>query len=233
MAKTIKLQAQKREVFGRKVKQLRAQNLLPANIYGKKTKSIAVTLNKTDFSKVYSQAGETGLIDLTLDSESKSRHVLISNIQVNPVTDIILHVDLRQVELTEKVTATVPVEVVGTAPAVTDKDGVLLLAYNELQVEALPANLPDAIEVDISGLKEIGDSILAKDLKIDRDKLTLEVEEDAVIVNIQTQAQEEVEEVAPAEAEVEGETETEAKDQDKANDEAEGDQPDDKKSDKE
>jgi large subunit ribosomal protein L25 len=232
MAKTIKLSAQKREVFGRKVKQLRAQNLLPANIYGKKTKSIAVTLNKSDFSKVYSEAGETGLIDLTLNSESKSRHVLISNIQVNPVTDIILHVDLRQVELTEKVTATVPVEVVGTAPAVTDKDGVLLLAYNELQVEALPANLPDAIEVDVSGLKEIGDAILAKDLKIDRDKLTLEVDEDAVIVNIQSQAEEEVEVETPAEAEVEGEAEAEAKDEDKSG-EAEGDQPADKKSDKE
>lgn len=198
MNQPVALSAKTRQITGSQVKKLRRQGILPANIFGAKVKSQAIELDRITFEKIFAQVGETGLIDLSLDSEKKTRPVLISEIHFHPLTGEFLHVDLHQVDLTQAVTATVPVEMVGEAPAEKEHGGVILLAVNELEVEALPADLPDVITVDISGLTEIGQSIKISDLSLPGD-ITLELDPDTTLVTVQEQAEEEVVEETEAE----------------------------------
>lgn len=131
MNKTI-LEAKIRKITGRKVKNLRKEGLIPANIYGKKIKSQAIQVKALDFKKAYEEAGETGLISLKIQDgkdKEKDRAVLVSNVQFNPLTDAVVHVDFRQVDLKEKVTANVPIELVGESPA---EKGALARLFNIL-----------------------------------------------------------------------------------------------------
>lgn len=210
----IKLKAKKRETVGRKVKDLRGQGLLPANIYGKKTKSLAVSLEKKEFEKVYREVGETGIVKLTVEGEKEERPILIQNVQLNPVTEDFLHADLRQIILTEKIIAKIPVRLAGKSPAAEQKLGILIQTVSEIEVEALPTDLPEEFEVDILKLEKVGDEVLVKNLKIDKSKITLKVAGDLVLAKIEPLAAEEVappkpEEPVPAEGEApvtEGET---------------------------
>lgn len=207
MPKNPTLKAQKRTVLGRKVKKLRKDGLLPANIFGKKIKSQAITVNLQDFQKTFSQVGETGLVDVSLTGESKVRPALISNVQIHPVSDQPVHADFHQVDLTQKVTANVPLEVIGESIAVKDKGAVLITLFDEIEVEALPADLPDKFTVDISSLKEFNDSVLAKDLKVDRSKVEVKMGDKEAIVMVQ-QPKEEAEETPPLAEEAEEGEET-------------------------
>lgn len=193
------LSAKSRKLFGRKVKSLRKGGLIPGNVFGKKTKSVAVQFEQKELLKIIKEAGETNLIDLSVEGEAKARPVLVAGYAVDPVSSAILHIDLHEVDLTVKTTATVPVRVMGVAPAVAGGN-VLVLQRNEIDVEALPADLPDVIEVDVTSLSEVGASIHAKDLKINRSKVTLDIEDEEVIAVIQEPAKEEEPVAAPAEA---------------------------------
>jgi large subunit ribosomal protein L25 len=201
MAKLV-LEAQKRSVFGRKTKTLRRQEILPANIYGKKIKSLPIQVPAKEFGKVFIEAGETNIIELKVNKEKKTRHVLATNLQKDPVTDLPLHIDFHQVDLTEKVTVAVPIELTGESPAVKEKGGILITLLDEVKVEALPKELPDEFSLDISRLTEIGDSLFIKDLKVDKKKIAIQAEEDETIVTVQ-EPKEEEEEAPPVEEEVE------------------------------
>lgn len=157
--------ANKRTVLGRKVKQLRKKGIIPANVYGKKVKSTAVQLDEKELASVYEKAGNTGLVELLLDKEK--RPVLIHKIQYHPVTDKPLHVDFHQVDLKEKIITKVLLKFAGESIAVKDKLGTLLAILSEIEVEALPSDLPEKIEVDVSGLSQIDQSIKVQDLKVD------------------------------------------------------------------
>jgi large subunit ribosomal protein L25 len=211
---TFELSANTRTIFGRKTKQLRNKGVVPANIFGKKIKSVPIELDKAILVDVMRKAGETGLINLTIKGEEKARPVLIAGYAQNPVSDELLHVDFHEVDLKQKTTAAVPVHTVGESPAV-EAGNILVLLRNEIEVEALPTDLPDAIEVDITGLVEVGDTVHAKDLKVDRSKVELDIEDEEPVVTIQEPAKEEVIE-PPAEAEgaeaVEGEKSAEGED---------------------
>ena len=176
-----KLKAEKRKIIGRKVKNLRKQGILPANIYGKEIKSLAVQLPVKDFLEVYKKVGETGIVELSVGEEKYP--VLIHNLQVHPVTNQPLHVDFHKITLTEKVKASIPVVTIGEAPAVSQKLGILLTPVNELEVEALPTDLPERIEVDITGLNSVNQEIKVKDLKIS-EKVTLLADQELVVVKI-------------------------------------------------
>ncbi len=204
----LKLKAKERKIFGRKVKQLRRTGLIPANVFGPKTKSKALTLDRTEFLKVFRQAGETSLVQLVVEGEKTSRPVLISNLHIHPVTDEVLHVDLHQVDLKAKTTANIPIEIVGESPAVK-AGGVVVTLLKEVEVEALPTDLPEKIEVDISQLKEIGSSILVKDLSIDHTKVELKADPEEQVVAVQEQQAEEESATEPA-PEEEGEQATPA-----------------------
>ena len=161
----ITLKVEKRKITGRKVKKLRREGILPGNIYGRKIKSLAVQVPLKDFLPVYQKVGETGIVEVKVAGEDKIRPSLIHNVQFDPVSDQPLHADFHQVSLTEKITASIPVEIVGKSPAVEQKIGVLIQPLNEVEVEALPTELPDQFTVDISSLKEVDQTITVGDLK--------------------------------------------------------------------
>lgn len=177
-----KLSAEKRKLEGHKVKNLRQQGVLPGNIYGKGVKSLSVQVPAKDFLKVYKDAGETGIIELAV-GDGESHPVLVHNLQLHPVTSKPLHVDFHQVNLSEKVKATVPVVTLGEAPAVASKLGILLTPISELEVEALPADLPEKIEVDVASLAAVDQEIKVKDLKIS-DKVTVSADPELVVAKI-------------------------------------------------
>lgn len=161
----MKLTVTKRKVLGRKVKKLRAEGVLPANVYGKKIKSLAVQLDLKVFLPIYQKTGETGVVELKVTGEPKVRPVLIHNVQFDSVSDQPLHADFYQVNLKEKITSDIPIEIVSESPAVIQKLGVLIQPLSEVEVEALPTDLPDRFEVDISSLKKIDDAVTVGDLK--------------------------------------------------------------------
>lgn len=153
----------KREVLGKNVKKLRREGILPANIYGRDIKSEAVQVALKDFQVTFKETGETGL--LYLKFEGKERPVLIHNVQLDYITQLPVHADFYQVNLKEKVKTMVPVVLIGEAAAVTDKVGTLLQTLNEIEVEALPTDLPEHFEVDVTKLAAVNDQITIADLK--------------------------------------------------------------------
>lgn len=196
------LQAKTRQLQGRKVRQLRQQGLIPGNIFGKNIDSLAVEVDQRMFNKVYAETGETGLIDFVVDDQ-KPRPVLVSDIQYHPINGDILHIDFRQVNLKEKITTFVPLTFVGESAAV--KEGAVLVHnVDELEIEALPTDIPEEITVDVSLLTEIGQTITAGSLSLG-DKVTLVTEPDTIVASAQ-EVQEEVEEVVEQEQPKEAET---------------------------
>lgn len=161
--KKISLSVEKRKVLGKKVKRLRKEGLLPGNIYGKDVKSESVQVPYKEFEKVYKEAGETGLVDLQVDGQV--RPVLIHNIQFDPVTHETLHADFYQVNLKEKVKTMVPLLFVGEPKAVVNKVGILLEQLSEVEVEALPTDLPESIVVNVESLANVDDQITIADIK--------------------------------------------------------------------
>lgn len=208
----IPLTAQKRTVLGRKVKKLRGEGIIPAHVFGHKVKTVHVQVKNTDFAKVFDAAGETGIVDLAIDGEK--RPVLVRNVQFHPVTDEILHIDFYQVNLAEKVKVNVPLEVIGESPAVEKKIGLLLTPVSEVEIEALPQDLPEKIEVDVSKLANVGDEVKVKDLAVDRSKIEIHTEPELVVVKIGefvTKEMETVEaEIAAEKAEIAAEVTEEA-----------------------
>lgn len=198
--KTLELKAEKRQILGRKVKGLRKQGKIPAHVFGKGLKTVHVSVEGANFTKVYDQVGETGLVNLKVDSEI--RPVLIRSIQNHPVTDLPLHIDFYQVNLKEKVKVNVPLEFVGESLVVEKKEGLLLTPLSEVEVEALPTDLPEAIKVDIAKLEHLDDTIHVKDLKVDRAKVEILTDPEEVVANIGELVTKKMEEV---EAEIEAE----------------------------
>lgn len=193
----ISLTVQPRTISGKRVRMLRAQGIVPANISGHGFTPRAVQVAMRDFQAAYKEAGETTLV--YVQSEGKAIPTLIGAIDYHPVTDEILHVEFRKVNLKQKIEANVPLEFIGESEAVKSKQGVLLTQIEEVVVEALPAEIPHAIEVDLSKLIEIGDAIRVGDLP----KATAYIitdDPEGVIVSVTEHKEEEIEPETTAEA---------------------------------
>lgn len=162
--KKYNLDVAKREIFGKKLKKLRKEGILPANIYGKDITSQAVQLPLKEFEAVYDEAGETGVV--YLEFEGKKRPVLIHNVAFHHITHVPLHADFYQVNLKEKIKTMIPVELEGESQAVTDNLGTILQTLNEIEVEALPTELPESFLINVSKLAAIGDQITVADLQV-------------------------------------------------------------------
>lgn len=160
----IEIDAKIREALGKKVKTLREKGIIPAVLYGEKTKAISLEVNYKDFEKIYKEAGESTVIKLKTKEEAKN--VLIHDVARDPVSDKFIHVDFYEVRMDKPITAEVPLVFEGEAPAVKNLEGILVKNIIEIEVEALPANLPHEIKVDISILNTFDDLIHIKDLKI-------------------------------------------------------------------
>lgn len=193
----MELTAQKREIFGKKTKTLKQQGFIPAELYGHGLANLHLIVSAKDFSKVFREAGESTLIKLKIDSPSGEDkfNVLIHDFQKNYLTDEFSHIDFYSVRMDEKIKTSVPLEFIGEAPAVKEMGGTLVKAMQEVEIEALPADLPHHISVDVSSIKEIGDSIFIKDLNFGKGVKIL-VELETVVATVAELAKEE-EEVKP------------------------------------
>jgi len=196
----IVFEANRREVIGKKVKTLRQDGVLPAVVYGHNIEPISISLDYRDASRTLDSISPSALVVLEIDGEK--HYTLVRDKQRNPVRRSIIHVDFQAVSLTETVRADVTINLIGEAPAIETYLGVLVPSLEQLSIESLATNLPDKLEVDISGLTEIGDSLLVRDVIAPEGVEILNDPEDVVVVVI-AQAAEEVEEVEEEELELE------------------------------
>lgn len=188
--------AEKRTIVGRAVKNLRKAGLVPANIFAKGIESEAISLNLKEFKKVFKVAGETGLIDIVVND--KTYPVLVTEFQIHPITGETIHIDFHKVNLKEKVQATVPVHVIGESPAVKSGIGNLMQQIDEIEVEALPTELPDHFDVDITPLVEVDQAIFVRDIVGDSKQVEILADADLIVVKIEAPQKEVVIEEAPA-----------------------------------
>lgn len=197
---TVRLRAN----IGKSVSKTREVGYIPSNIFGKDQKSQSIEIERSSLMRFLKSEGDSGLLYLSIEGESKSEvPVLIDEIQANPVNEEVLHISFKRVNLKEKVQQEVAVEMIGEAsvPGAT-----ILLTKDVLEVEALPADLPESIVLDISGLKKIDQSLYLSDAQYDRAKVTVllseeELESPLVLVQElkEEAAEEPADEAAPAE----------------------------------
>lgn len=191
------LKATRRDVTGKQVKALRRQGRLPAVLYGHNVEPVAVSLDAHEASLALTGLSSSTIV--TIDLEGEQHATLVRERQKNYVRNTFIHIDFQVVSLTEKIRAMVRIEVRGNSPAVKDFNAVLVNNITEVEVEALPRDLPEHFIVDVSNLANIGDVIKVRDLEVS-DKVEILKDPDEIIVVATGAAPEEVEEVAEVEA---------------------------------
>lgn len=201
----MELKVQNRNIFGAKVKTLRQQGLIPAELYGHGIKNLHLSLPAKEFKKLLKEAGESTVIKL-LTEDNKTLPVMIHDVKTDSLSGEILNVDFYQIKLSEKIRVHIPIEFIGEAPAIKTKGGILVKTLKEIEVEALPNDLPHKIEVNLLELDDVNKSISVKNLKIS-DKVKIFVSPETIIATV-VEAKKEVEEVAPKAAPAEAAAET-------------------------
>ncbi len=161
----MKLKAQKREVVGKKVKNLRNEGLVPASVYGPGKDPLSLQLDLKEFKKIYDKAGNNKFVDLEIDG-SKPVKVLIKEVQQHPVKDTYLNIALYRINEDRKLVVDVPVNFVGESVVETNKLGFLVRQMETLKVYALPSEIPAEIKVDVSKILEPGESITVGDIEL-------------------------------------------------------------------
>ena len=188
------LTAEKRDIFGKKAALARKTGKMPVVVYGAKQAPVSYFVQTKDFKKTLADAGESTLVAIKADGSS--HETLIHDVAYHPVTGEPVHADFYVVDQTKTIQVAVHLEYVGEAPA--EKGGFILVkVLHELEVEALPKDLPHGIEVDISTLVDLSSHILVKDLKLPAG-VTAVLDAEAVVANVAEAKEEPVEEVAPA-----------------------------------
>ncbi len=189
------LKAEKRAAVGTAaVKSLRKAGKLPAVLYGAKEEATSIALSKRDFDKVFRDAGETSVISISGLGEEKE--ALIYDVDTDPVTGVVRHVDFYAVEKGKKIEIEVPLEFVGVSAAMKDLGGGLVKVLHAIEIEIEPRNIPHSIAVDISPLVDFSSQIFAKDVVLPAGA-TLVTKPDEVVALV-AEAKEEVEEVPAA-----------------------------------
>lgn len=159
------LKAHGRDIVGKKVAKLRAGGDVPAVVYGSSIDNKNISFNLAEFTKLYQQAGHNNIVSVKVDDD-KPRNVLIHDVATDPVNGQIIHADLYQVKMDEAIKTSVPIHFTGESTAVFKDEGTLLTNLEEIEVEALPMDLPQNIEVDISILDDFEKSISVSDITV-------------------------------------------------------------------
>lgn len=211
----ILLNAKIRKETGKKVDVLRKAGKIPAVVYGPGEKNVSLEIDEKEFNKVFKLAGESSLIELLIHGDDKpdkspkghfdgpatmspkatlgGKPVLIHDIQIDPITGLAMHVDFFQASLKEEVQVKVPLVFEGTSLAVKDLGGTLVKNIAELEIKALPQNLPHEIKVSIDRLNSFSDHILVKDIKLPEGvKAVQNPDEIAVMVSAPEKVEEEL-----------------------------------------
>ncbi|MBU1045523.1 50S ribosomal protein L25 [Patescibacteria group bacterium] len=190
----ISLSAESREIKGEKAERLRGQGFLPAVAYGPKIGNTPLVLKAKEFEKVFAEAGEHALIDLKIKGKKENHSVLVHDIQKDSVSGKITHVDFYAPDLEKKVEVAVELVLEGESPAVKKLGGTIIKTVSELEVKALPTNIPDEIRVNIEFLDAIGKEIFVKDLVVPEGvEILKDPDEVLVLVAAPTKVEEELE----------------------------------------
>lgn len=187
----ILLQANRRTRIGKKVKVLRREGKLPAIIYGKGVVPVPIVMDRIEATKVLRDVSRANL--LVIDVDGEEYNALVRDRQRDFITGEYQHVDFLSISMTETVRTEVNVFLEGMAPATENFDAVLITGLDRLEVEALPADLPESIAVDVSGLENVGNAIYVKDLVLS-DAVTLLSDPEEMVVLVSSTFVEEVEE---------------------------------------
>ena len=202
MVEKIELKVDKREVLGKKVKELRAKGLVPVHLFGHNLDSQSLQGETATVQGVIQKAGKTRLIDLKIGKAAKSHAVMVKEVQKDPIKGYLLHVDLYEVNMKEKIKVEVPVVIVGESPALKLRENMLYQDLRSLHIECLPDKMPDRIQVDISSIKEADQAVRVKDIVLP--DVTILNEPGLVIAKVSARPVEVVEEAKPAAAAAEG-----------------------------
>lgn len=159
------LTARPRTVTGKQNKRLRQNGFLPAVLYGRGKESLSLEVSTREFEKVFKRAGESALINLQI-AGSTDRKVLVHDVARHFMKSDPIHIDFYEVDLTRKIHAKIPLHFVGAAPAVKELGGILIKSLSEVEVEALPQDLPQFIEVNMESLKQFEDLVRVADVKV-------------------------------------------------------------------
>ncbi|OGB87576.1 hypothetical protein A3H38_01045 [candidate division WOR-1 bacterium RIFCSPLOWO2_02_FULL_46_20] len=188
------LVAVEREESGKNNKKIRAQKRVPAVVYGRRFKATSIIIETREFVKnvLDSDAGLNLIFNLKMSYEGKSQVVPVKtqSIQRNPLNDEIIHLDFMNVIMDEAIKTKVPIELIGLAIGVKESEGVLVHGLREIEVKCLPGDIPDKIEVDVSGL-EINQSVHVSDLKIAK-KVEILAEPTEMVATVSPPTKEEV-----------------------------------------
>jgi large subunit ribosomal protein L25 len=202
--KRLELEVSKRDITGKKVRFLRRQGIIPANIYGHGIDSTAINVDARSLKHLLAHAGTTDLISLKIDDAKNPLRVLVREIHRNPINDDLLHVDFYQVRMDEKIKADVPLVFVGEAPVLKKvKNSSVLHLIDSLPIEALPDDLPHSFEIDVSSLEELDSAIHVKDIHLGDGITLLSDPEQMAVKVIEARKEEEIPVEVPVAEEVE------------------------------
>jgi large subunit ribosomal protein L25 len=188
MATQATLQAEPRTITGKAVRHLRQQGLLPANLTGNTMTPLALQVRTADVDRMLKAFGRTTVIQLTIASLAAPRTAMLGSVQRDPISGAIKHLDFILVDMTQKMHASITLHIVGESPAVKNNTGILLQLMNQIEVEALPDDLPKAIEIEIAGLVNVDDAIYVRDLSLPASVVVLADADEAIVRVAQTRA---------------------------------------------
>lgn len=217
--KTMPLTVQSRTAKGKGgARQLRAAGSIPAVLYGDKTEPATLALNRHEFTTVlHKSSSENVIVDLTVEGSAKAELALVKDVQHDPLSGEVIHVDFQHISADKPIRVTVPIRILGVADGVKNFGGILQHSARDVQVEALPADIPDYIDLDVSGLG-IHQAIHASDISVERvtvvtsgDQTIVSVVPPTVVKEVTPGAPAATEETAAGEPEVIGEKEREAR----------------------
>ena len=206
MADELILMAEPREIHGKKVKRLRREGLIPAVVYGPVVdETISVSVDSRIFNKFYMAHGHSTIFSLKWDGGNQP--VLIREVQIDPVRRDILHIDFFAPDMMVKLRQTVAVSLHNLSDEI-EEGGVLQTLVTEVEVEALPSDLPSELSVDISELKAIGDALHVADIDLPSnvEMVTDPSETVASIIHQVVEVEEDEDEAEEGEETKEGET---------------------------
>lgn len=177
------LRADVRDVVGKKVNSFRKTGRIPAVVYGHKVASRNVWVDELEFQKVYDKAGESAIVELAVD-EGKKVNVLIHDLQREPLSGKVSHIDFFQVRMDEEVETEIPLEFIGEAPIVKEQGGILIKNFDKIPVRCLPADLPEGFNVDLVKLAAFDSHIAIADLVVPA-KVKVLLDPETVLVSVE------------------------------------------------
>ncbi len=203
MQTDLTLNAEIRTVVGKKTKRLRAQGWIPAVLYGPGVENRLLQIPAGEAEAVLARAGTSHLITMNIRGDKSPVQVLLKGFQRDPIRRNLLHMDLYQVAMDKPITVEVPIVLVGSSPVLERREGILLQGKQTLEIECLPKDLIEAVEVDLSVLTEVDQQITVADLALPPTIRVLDNPEEMIVRVSPLEEEEEVVEEAPTAAEPE------------------------------